>query len=91
MANASRSVVDQFCSVAENVFEATATIFFLPHGVSCIKIAPQALSDASVVRLKGRLKSGNEMIGLEVSFFLIFKKASSASVVHSNGTEDLLR
>ena len=70
---------DQFCSIGENVFEATATIFFLPPEVSCIKMAPQARSEASVVRLKGRLKSGTEMIGLEASFFLIFKKAFSAS------------
>ena len=72
MQKASRSVVDQFCSVLLKVLLIAAMMLFVPLGCSCIKIAPHALSDASVVSENGRLKSGNDITGHVVNFRLIF-------------------
>ena len=90
MAYASRSVVDQFCSVGLNVREVTAIIFFFPLSASYIKIAPHTTSLASVVSVNSREKSGKEMIGGEESHFLIFSKALSTFSVQANGLLTLL-
>ena len=90
MAYASRSVVDQFCSVGLTVRKTTAIIFFFPLSAFCIEIAPHATSLASVVSLNSREKSGEEMTGGEESRFLIFWKALSALSVQANGLLTLL-
>lgn len=72
LAYASRSVMDQFCSVMLKVCEATAMTFFFPLSASCIKMAPHATSLASVLSVKSWEKSGNEMTGGEESRSLIF-------------------
>ena len=84
IAYASRSVVDQLRSVALKVCEATAIIFFWPCLFSCMRMAPHAISLASVVRVKSPVKSGNEMIGGEARRFLILLKALLAPSVQTN-------
>ena len=84
IAYASRSVVDQLRSVALKVCEATAIIFFWPCLSSCMRMAPHAISLASVVRVKSPVKSGNEMIGGEARRFLILLKALLAPSVQTN-------
>ena len=84
IAYASRSVVDQLRSVALKVCEATAIIFFWPCLFSCMRMAPHAISLASVVRVKSPVKSGNEMIGGEARHFLILLKAFLAPLVQTN-------
>ena len=68
--------------MALKVCKATAMIFFLPFSASCIRMAPHAISLASVV--KSWEKSGNEMTGGEESQSFIFLNALLALSVQVN-------
>ena len=49
-----------------------------------MRMAPHAISLASVVRVKSPVKSGNEMIGGESKCFLILSKALLTPSVQTN-------
>ena len=59
-------------------------IFFLPFSASCIRMAPHAISLASVVRVKSWEKSGNEMTGGGESRSFIFLNALLALSIQVN-------
>ena len=71
-------------SVVLKVCEETAMIFFLPFSASCIRMAPNTISLALVVRVKSWEKSGNKMTGGKESRSCIFLNALLALSIQVN-------
>ena len=83
IAYASRSVTLQRRSVSDKVFEIQPMIFCLPLTI-CNKIPATAMPEASVIKVKGRLKFAKLIHFSEDDLFFAFSKHSCAFSGYSN-------